>query len=156
MTTPVASRVASMPSDVKDRQLTRMLERQEANPANIGFPPTLPIELALAEKKPSEICAAYGITRGDYEVLVRQPVFQKAFQEAREQLKVEGMSFKFKARMQAEAFLAVNFQMVNDPNTSDAVRAKLIGDTARWAGFDQKAVESGNGGSTFAIQINLG
>jgi hypothetical protein len=79
----------------------------------------------------------------------------KAYQEAVEALKVDGMSFKMKARMQAEGFLSTSFAMVTNPATSDAVRADLIKNTVRWAGYDAKAAEVGQG-NTFAIQINLG
>ena len=88
------------------------------------------------------------------EVLKPQPVHAKD-QEAVEQLKVDGMSFKMKARMQAEGFLATSFAMVTNPATSDAVRADLIKNTVRWAGYDAKAADVGQGNS-FNIQINLG
>jgi hypothetical protein len=125
------------------------------NPADLGFPPMLPIELALKIAAPADICGHYGITREQFAAIIAHPVFIKEYQGAVEALKVEGMSFKLKARMQAEGFLSTSFAMVTNPATSDAVRADLIKNTVRWAGYDAKAVDTGTG-STFAIQINLG
>lgn len=125
------------------------------DPADLGFPPMLPMELALKIDTPQRICAHYGISREQFEQIVAHPVFVKQYQEAIEQLKVDGMSFKVKARMQAEDYLSTAFAMIKNPGTSDAVRADLIKNTVRWAGYDAKAAEVG-GGSNFNIQINLG
>lgn len=126
------------------------------NPAELGFPPMLPIELALKIAPPADICGHYGISKEQFAEIIRHPVFIKAYQEAVEQLKVDGMSFKMKARMQAEGFLATSFAMVTNPATSDAVRADLIKNTVRWAGYDAKAADVAGGGQNFNIQINLG
>lgn len=126
------------------------------NPADLGFPPMLPIELALKIAPPASICGHYNITKEQFAAIIAHPVFIKAYQEAVEALKVDGMSFKMKAKMQAEGFLATSFAMVTNPATSDAVRADLIKNTVRWAGYDAKAAEVGAGGANFNIQINLG
>jgi hypothetical protein len=125
------------------------------NPADLGFPPMLPMELALKIDSPQKICAHYGIGRDQFTALINHPVFIKQFQEAVESLKVDGMGFKVKARIQAEDFLTTSYAMVKNPATPDAVRADLIKNTVRWAGYDAKATDSG-AGTSFAIQINLG
>jgi hypothetical protein len=125
------------------------------NPADLGFPPMMPMELALKIDTPVNICKAYGISRQQFAAIIAHPVFIKKYQEAIEALKVEGMSFKVKAKMQAEDFLTTVYAMVKNPGTSDAVRADLIKNTVRWAGFDAKAVDAG-AGNAFNIQINLG
>lgn len=133
-------------------ELSHLLAR---NPAELGYPPMLPVELALRIETPANICAIYNISRDEFTTIIKHPVFIKAYQEAVESLKVNGMSFKLKAQMQAEAYLQTSFQMVQDKNTSDSVRADLLKNTVRWAGYDAKAVEAGTG-SSFNIQINLG
>lgn len=125
------------------------------DPSALGYPPMLPVELALKIDTPAKICELYGITREQFGRIIAHPVFIKAYQEAVESLKVDGMSFKLKARMQAEGYLATAYQLIQDRNTSDAVRADLIKNTVRWAGYDAKAVDTGQGNS-FNIQINLG
>jgi hypothetical protein len=125
------------------------------NPAQLGFPPMLPYELAMKTDTAANICRAYGMTREQFTELIAHPTFIKAYQEAIEALKVDGMGFKVKARMQAEAYLDTAFHMAQNPGTSDSVRADIIKNTVRWAGFDAKAAEVGQGNS-FNIQINLG
>jgi hypothetical protein len=124
------------------------------NPAELGFPPMLPYELAMKVDSAANICRAYGMTREAFAELIEHPVFIKAYQEAVEALKVEGMSFRIKARLQAEAYLDTAFVMAQNPGTSDNVRADIIKNTVRWAGYDAKAAEGGPGNS-FNILINL-
>lgn len=125
------------------------------NPAELGYPPMLPVELALRIETPAKICALYGIEKDEFAAIIKHPVFIKAYGEAVESLKTDGMSFKLKARIQAEDYLKTSYQMVHDKNTSDAVRADLLKNTVRWAGYDAKATESGSN-NAFNIQINLG
>jgi hypothetical protein len=124
------------------------------NPTSLSFPAMLPYELVMKTDTPAHICHAYGITRDEFAVLVNHPVFIKAYQEALEALKVEGMSFKVKARLQAEAYLDTAFVLATSEGTSDAVRADIIKNTVRWAGYDAKAADSGQS-ANFNILINL-
>ena len=156
----IASQVASLEPDEVEDQLVNLLTRQMADPSTAFFPPLLPVELAMRAvgsmtATPREICEAHGVDQARFKALAGHPVFIKSYQEALEMLKVEGMSFKTKARMQAEDYLATAFAMVKNPNISESVRADLIKSTVRWAGYDAKAVDPGQGGSGFNIQINL-
>jgi hypothetical protein len=129
--------------------------RKVRDPNELGWPAMLPMELALKANTPKEICEAYGIDKEMFASICANPVFIKAYAAAVEALKIGGMSFKVKAQMAAEEFLKTSFEMVKNKNTSDSVRADLIKSTVRWAGWDAKAAEVGQG-SNFAIQINLG
>lgn len=124
------------------------------DPSKFAFPPLMPMELAMRIDTPANICEAYGYSREDFAAMIQHPVFIKAYQEASEALKVEGASFRVKARLQAEAYLETSFAMVQNPATADSVRADLIKNTVRWAGYDAKAQESGQN-NAFNIQINL-
>jgi hypothetical protein len=154
--TAIAQRVAGMEPEDVEAQLIKLLERQVTDPSTAFFPPMLPLELAMKSDTAANICKYYDISREEFTRLIQHPVFVKAYQEAVEMLKVDGMSFKTKAKMQAEDYLGTAYAMVKNPNISDAVRARLIECTVRWAGLDQKAIETGNGGNAFNIQINLG
>jgi hypothetical protein len=122
------------------------------NPALLGFPPTLPVELALGDHNAQTICDAYGITRTEFESLCENPVFQKAFADASELLQKEGMSFRIKARMQAEELLKASWNLIENPGTSASVKADLIKATWRVAGFEPKATD---GPAITPIQINV-
>jgi len=136
MTTAVAIRekVGNMEPEDQEAMLVRLLERAAADPSSALFPPMLPLELAMRADTPANICRAYDITKEQFTALVHHPVFIKAWQEAVEMLKVEGMSFKVKCKLQAEDYLGTTWAMVKNPNISDSVRADLIKNTVRWAG----------------------
>ena len=138
------------PIDLVDELVT-----QARDPSKLGFPANLPVELAMKLDTPKNICKAFNLSLDEFKALVRNPVFVKAYDDAVEMLKIEGMSFKLKARMQAETLLGTSYGMAMNPVTSDAVRADLIKSTVRWAGYDAKAAEA-NAGPAFNIQINLG
>ena len=129
------------------------LEAALRRPLEIGFPPLLPMELALRIDTPANICAIYNIDKDEFAAMIQHPVFIKAYQEAVEALKVDGMSFKVKAKMMAEEYLKTAFSMVQDKNTSDNVRADLIKATVRWGGLDAKTDTVAS--PTFNIQLNL-
>lgn len=126
------------------------------NPSQLGFPPSLAVELALGIDTPKNICAAYGIDKAEFAQILRHPLFVKQYQSAMERIKIDGGGFRLKAQIQAEAFLEENFKMVTSPGTSDAVRARMIENTVRWAGYDQKVAEGGGTNNNFQININLG
>lgn len=152
----IRNRVESMEPEDQEAMLVRLLERAAADPSSVLFPPMLPLELAMRVDTPANICKAYDISKEQFAALITHPVFVKAWQEAVEMLKVEGMTFKVKARMQAEDYLGTAFAMVKNPNISDSVRADLIKNTVRWAGYDKKADEATGVGNGFNIMINLG
>lgn len=128
------------------------------NPALLGYPPTLPIEVAMRTAPIKDICEAYGIDRDEWEALRVHPLFVADVKAAMETLKEEGMSFRFKARMQAEELLKTSWAMIHNATNPPSVRADLIKFTIRAAGLDQSAQkESQQQGfaPTLNIQINL-
>jgi hypothetical protein len=124
------------------------------DPAQLGYPPTFPIEVALRTAPIRDICEAYGIDEDQWEYLRHEELFLRDLKAAVELVSKEGMSFKLKARLQAEAMLQTIWKLVHDPDTPPNVRAQMIQATARWAGFDQPAATAqvGNG---LSININF-
>ena len=102
------------------------------------------------------ICEAYRISEEDWETLRRNPLFLADVAHAMEQLKNEGMRFKAKARLQAEALLQTSWTLIHDPETPAAVKLDGIKSTVRWAGLEPRGKEDGAGGNALNIQINLG
>ena len=105
----------------------------------------------------AEIFEGYGLTIDDLERLGQDRTFIAAVQVAREQLQTEGMSFKIKAKLQAEELLKQSWKLIHDPETPHNVRADLIKSTVRWAGHEPKGGgDAGVGGTSLQININLG
>lgn len=127
------------------------------DPAEIGWPPTLPIEIALKTAPMNDIRDAYGYSEAEWWALKDNPDFLADLAAAVEMVRQEGMSFKLKAKLQAEELLKTSWRLIHAPidEVPSSVKADLIKATARWAGYDTKDVAAG-GGNNLNIQINLG
>lgn len=132
----------------------------DADPATIGgYPPTLPIELALKVAPLREILEAYEITRGQWDVLRYDPVFVQDLAAAVELVKKEGASVRLKARLQCEELLKTSWAMIQDQTgiIPPTVRADLLKHTFRVAGLNEPPqAAAGANANTLNIQINLG
>jgi hypothetical protein len=133
------------------------------DPAVIGWPPSLPLELCLRAQPVREICAAYSIDRYEYERLRADPAFRRAVAEATETLQEEGASFKLKARAQSEELLKTSWALIHKPldQVSASVKAQLIMFTVRCAGLDASVEQKARAQATAqannlnALTINL-
>ena len=127
------------------------------DPARLGWPATLPIEIALKTAPLAQIKDEYGYTDVEWEALRHDPVFLADLAQAVATVKQDGMSFKLKAKLQAEEILKTSWKMIHDSTgaTPSSVRADLIKSTMRWAGYDNKDAASAAGGQANALQINI-
>ena len=123
------------------------------DPSILGFPVMLPVELALAEDTPQNICKAYAIDKATFAKILTNPVFQKAYIDAQKMLQQEGMSYRMKARMQAEELLKTSWLLIHSDLTPASVKADLIKHTAKVAGLEPK--EGGAVAVPLQININL-
>lgn len=131
---------------------------QGKDPAQLGYPATLPIELALRTATPKELQEEYGYSDADWAALRHDPTFLKDLTLAVEMVRKEGVSFKMKAKLQAEELLKKSWSLIHSPTDQvpPSVQADLIKATMRWAGYDTKDNAAGAGGPGFQIMINLG
>lgn len=129
------------------------------DPAMLGYPATLPIEVALQTSTTKGICEAYGISREQWNVLRQHPQFIADVRAAHDMLKKDGMSFRMKARLQADELLKKSWQMIQAPydDVPANVKADLIKFTIRSAGLEPDTKSGGLGsGNNLQININLG
>lgn len=127
--------------------------------ATLGWPPALPIELALGVMEPLELKDYYEIPDAAWNALPGNPAFMQSVQNAMDMLKQHGMGFKLRAQLLAEGNLNAAQQMIHDKTLPASVRKDLVVAMARWAGYDGKVAEgqtAGPGAAAFNIQINLG
>lgn len=125
------------------------------DPARLGYPATLPIEIAMRTASTRAICEAYGIAEEEWELIRHDPTFLSDLQRAVDMLKEEGMSFRLKAKLQAEELLKTSWRMIHNPATPPSVAADLIKSTARWAQYDTPQQAQVSAGSGFSIAINF-
>jgi hypothetical protein len=128
------------------------------DPSTIGlYPATLPIEVALHETPLADLKVEYGFSDEEWSALPHNPQFVSDLKAAKDMLKREGMSFRAKARLQADELLKRSWILIHSSTETvpPAVQADLIKATMRWAGYDNKEVAAGGQVNGFNIQINL-
>jgi hypothetical protein len=128
------------------------------DPARLGYPPTFPIELALRTSSVRAICEAYGIDREEWDRVRFEPVFMADLERAVKLVAEEGMSFKLKAKLQAEELLKTSWRLIHDPSTPPQTRADLLKATMRWAEYDSPPGKDSvlmGGRSGFQVNINF-
>lgn len=138
--------------------LTRIVPLNPENPADLGYPVTLPIEVALRTAPIQRICEAYNLTRDDWERLRQHPQFIKDVAAAHEELKKDGMSFRMKARLQADELLKTSWKLIHASNDDvpPSVKADLIKFTIRAAGLEADKNAGQQNTNNLQININLG
>ncbi len=105
-----------------------------------------------------EVMSRHHISAQDILVFNADPVFLKKVEHYRDEVREKGLTFKLKARAQAEELLTTSWLLIHDPAVSPAVKADLIKSTVKWGGLEPKndtAVDAGGGGGV-RITINLG
>lgn len=113
------------------------------------------VDVALGASADS-ILSTYGLQMHEYERLCRDPVFMGRVAATKKELEKNGAGFRLKAQLQAEAMLATSWDIAHDDEVDPKVRAQIIRDTVRWAGWDAPPTQQQNGiGAGFSISINL-
>jgi hypothetical protein len=104
-----------------------------------------------------EIMGRHNIGATDIMAFKADPVFLKKVEHYRDEVREKGLTFKLKARAQAEELLTTSWLLIHDPGVSPAVKADLIKSTVKWAGLEPKNdVTTENAGGGVRIMINLG
>jgi hypothetical protein len=105
----------------------------------------------------ADIIKRHNITSSDILTYNADPVFLKKVEHFRTEVREKGITFKLKARAQAEELLTTSWLLIHDPVVSPAVKADLIKSTVKWAGLEPKdSPETANAGGGVKITINLG
>lgn len=104
-----------------------------------------------------EVVVRHAITTNDVLQFNQDPVFLKKVEHYRDEIRSKGITFKLKARAQAEELLTTSWLLIHDPAVSPTVKADLIKSTVKWAGLEPKTeTTADNGTGGVKITINLG
>lgn len=105
----------------------------------------------------NDVMSHHGISSEDIVKFNSDPVFLKRVDEYRSEIREKGITFKLKARAQAEELLTTSWLLIHDPAVSPSVKADLIKSTVKWAGLEPKGDDPGaNAAGGVKIMINLG
>jgi hypothetical protein len=122
-----------------------------------GWSQHLVMDVALGSSEES-ILEAHDLMAHQYDQICSNPVFVLQVKDMRTQLEKEGASFRLKAQLQADFYMAQVHKMIMDEAMDPRVRTRLIEDVVRWGGLDAPASVNGEGAGIggFNITINLG
>lgn len=104
-----------------------------------------------------ELIHRHRISQDDLLGFSKDPVFLKKVEHYRGEVKEKGLTFRMKARAQAEELLTTSWTLIHSPDVSASVKADLIKSTVKWGGLEPKQdVDATAGGGGVRITINLG
>ena len=115
--------------------------------------PRLILDLALGVEDLDTVLPRYNLTFDDYETLAHSPIFRRELALTIRDVRENGLPFKAKARVQAEAYLEVLDELVYNDGTPASTRLEAIKSTVAWGGLIPK--ESKEDNQTNATQINV-
>lgn len=104
----------------------------------------------------TEILKARGLAKEEMTSISVDPVFNNKVNTYRDDIRANGLTFRLKARAQAEELLTTSYNLIHDIDVSPAVKADLIKSTVKWAGLEPRDKGPQVGGGGVSIQINLG
>ena len=128
-------------------------EKLTPDSQTVGFPASLPMEMAIGLAPEADIFAVYGISPVQAVRLKEVPAFAEALKHAKEMVKKDGASFRVRARIQSEHLLDKTWALIHDPKTPPSVATDLIKTTVKWAGLD--VAEKQHEQPVFPMQINI-
>lgn len=103
-----------------------------------------------------EVQTRHKLSTDELADIAKDPVFIKKVEHYRDEVRDKGLTFKMKARAQAEELLVTSWTLIHSPDVSAAVKADLIKQTVKWGGLEPKDSEATVGGGGVRITINLG
>jgi hypothetical protein len=104
-----------------------------------------------------EIMKRHSITMDDVGRFNADSVFLKKVHHLRDEIREKGMTFRLKAKAQAEELLTTSWTLIHSADVSASVKADLIKSTVKWGGLEPQkdsVIEGGVVGGV-TIQINL-
>ncbi len=147
--------------EVQDvREARRLAERLPAgyrpiSGAELTFDPRIAYEIALGMDTPASVFAKYGLSELAAERLALAPAFATTVKKYQEEILAGGISFKLKARVQAEDLLTHSYLIATDPEAPMSVRADLIRWTAKVAGLEPTPDKGVGQSSGFTLNISF-
>jgi hypothetical protein len=105
----------------------------------------------------AELMRRHNITQTELIAYNKDSMFLKKVDHLREEVKEKGMTFRLKAKAQAEELLTTSWTLIHSADVSAAVKADLIKSTVKWGNLEPQkdATSEGMGGGGVTIQINL-
>lgn len=103
----------------------------------------------------NEVITRHRLSTDELAGISKDPLFVKKVEHYRDEVREKGLTFKMKARAQAEELLVTSWTLIHSPDVSAAVKADLIKQTVKWGGLEPKGDVDNAVGGGVRITINL-
>lgn len=127
---------------------------QALSPMQQSWPPRLPFELALGLDTEEDVLDRHMITPAQWAALKANPLFIREVVESKHALADKGVTFRSKAKVQAEEYLLQLDAMIHDATIDPKVKLEAIRSVVKWAGLEPKE-EKEQGGAQNLVQVNI-
>lgn len=119
------------------------------------WPKKLPFDVAFGESD-DILCAKYNLSPAALEALYLNPVFRREVSDHQTVIRDEGITFKAKAKLQAEMYLENLHEIVVSQTAAPSVKLDAIKSMVKWAGYEPKpeAASAAAGGPSITINIS--
>jgi hypothetical protein len=119
------------------------------------WPKKLPFDVAFGESD-DILCAKYNLAPAALENLYLNPVFRREVADHQAVIRDEGITFKAKAKLQAEMYLENLHEIVVSQTAAPSVKLDAIKSMVKWAGYEPKpeAASTTAGGPSITINIS--
>jgi hypothetical protein len=156
-TVPAASPGSAAPGPgYSPHAVAASLARGIAQTLPQGWPARLSFDVALGMDEEEDILTRHGIPPAAWAVIRDNPLFRREVGEHRRRMGEEGVTFKAKAKVQAEEYLKTLDVLVTDPVVDPRVRLEAIRSVVKWAGLEPRPESEGAGfGNAIQVNINL-
>lgn len=152
----------SMPqslSFVEEQYLPTASEPQvmdaQHNPIN-PWPPQLITELALQLDDTEIVLERHGVSPAQYQQFLALPIFRREVAAMMKEMSDSGHTYKIKARIQAEGYLPVVDEIVNNSEIAASTRMDAIKYMGKMGDLEPREKKQDQGtGATVNVQINF-
>ena len=128
---------------------------RQATPAPFPWHPRLTFDIAMKEDQ-QILCDRYSLRLEDLEALYYIAAFRREIADHQKLIREEGVTFRQKAKVQAEMYLEVLDDIVNNADVSAATRLDAIKSVVKWGDLEPKVDKAAQSAMPqFNIQINL-
>ena len=121
------------------------------------WPPRLAFDFAMGDD-PDAIMQRYDLSPTAFQYLLITPTFMKEVDAHRQYIIENGITFKYKARLQAEEYLMTLDEIIHSADSSPAVKLDAIKSVVKWSGYeaDTKGAAQQGGSNQTRLVIQWG
>ena len=125
------------------------------SPSPVRWTPNLQLEDALGLFSDDELCVRHDVSLGELVAYRATSVYQAGVAAARKEIAEQGLTFKHKARLQAEHYLDNMVpRWLADPDAAMKDKTGLLAKLVEWGELEPKKEQAQQGGG-FVFVVNM-